>query len=130
MIFLEDQPIFLQIADWIADRILDGTFPINGNVPSVRELAMRMEVNPNTAMRAVERLQRDGLIYPKRGIGYYVDASARERILNARIERFSKERVPALVEEMLLLDISPDVLNEQVHREMAKRTAPTEDQQP
>ncbi len=123
MIFLEDQPIFLQIADWIADRILDGTFPTDGNVPSMRELAMRMEVNPNTAMRAVERLQRDGLIYPKRGIGYYVDAAARERILKARIERFRKERVPALVEEMLLLDISPEGLNEQICEEMAARTA-------
>lgn len=103
MIFLDDQPIFVQIADWICDRILDGTYPTDANIPSVRELAVIMEVNPNTAMRAIERLQRDGLIYPKRGIGYYVDASAREYILKQRIERFKNERVPALVDEMSLL---------------------------
>ncbi|KGN99705.1 GntR family transcriptional regulator [Porphyromonas macacae] len=110
MIFLEDQPIFLQIAEWISDRILDGTYPTGSNVPSVRELAVRMEVNPNTAMRAVERLQRDGLIYPKRGIGFYVDASARERILVKRMERFKNERVPQLVAEMRLLNISLEKL--------------------
>ncbi|KGN75202.1 GntR family transcriptional regulator [Porphyromonas macacae] len=110
MIFLEDQPIFLQIAEWISDRILDGTYPTGSNVPSVRELAVRMEVNPNTAMRAVERLQRDGLIYPKRGIGFYVDASARERILVKRMERFKNERVPQLVTEMRLLNISLEKL--------------------
>ncbi|WP_373810613.1 GntR family transcriptional regulator [Porphyromonas macacae] len=110
MIFLEDQPIFLQIAEWISDQILDGTYPTGSNVPSVRELAVRMEVNPNTAMRAVERLQRDGLIYPKRGIGFYVDASARERILVKRMERFKNERVPQLVTEMRLLNISLEKL--------------------
>ncbi|MCE8165464.1 GntR family transcriptional regulator [Porphyromonas gingivalis] len=107
---LQAQSIFLQISDTIKDRILSGEYSADERVPSVRELAEQMEVNPNTAMRAVERLQMEGMIYNKRGLGYFVCPNAREEILASRRKKFVEEVVPALFSEMKLLGIGLDTL--------------------
>ena len=107
---LQAQSIFLQISDTIKDRILSGEYSADERVPSVRELAEQMEVNPNTAMRAVERLQMEGMIYNKRGLGYFVSSNAREEILASRRKKFVEEVVPALFSEMKLLGIGLDTL--------------------
>ncbi|AIJ35555.1 GntR family transcriptional regulator [Porphyromonas gingivalis] len=107
---LQAQSIFLQISDTIKDRILSGEYSADERVPSVRELAEQMEVNPNTAMRAVERLQMEGMIYNKRGLGYFVNPNAREEILASRRKKFVEEVVPALFSEMKLLGIGLDTL--------------------
>ncbi len=102
---LQAQSIFIQIADTVKDRILDGTYPADGRIPSVRELAEEMEVNPNTAMRSIERLQQEDLIYNKRGLGYFVSPSAKATIESARKEHFIEEVLPAIFREMQLLEI-------------------------
>lgn len=107
---LQAQSIFLQISDTIKDRILSGEYSADERVPSVRELAEQMEVNPNTAMRAVERLQMEGMIYNKRGLGYFVSPNAHEEILASRRKKFVEEVVPALFSEMKLLGIGLDTL--------------------
>lgn len=107
---LQAQSIFLQISDTIKDRILSGEYSADERVPSVRELAEQMEVNPNTAMRAVERLQMEGMIYNKRGLGYFVSPNARKEILASRRKKFVEEVVPALFSEMKLLGIGLDTL--------------------
>ncbi|ERJ68948.1 GntR family transcriptional regulator [Porphyromonas gingivalis] len=107
---LQAQSIFLQISDTIKDRILSGEYSADERVPSVRELAEQMEVNPNTAMRAVERLQMEGMIYNKRGLGYFVSPNARKEILASRRKKFVEEVVPALLSEMKLLGIGLDTL--------------------
>ena len=107
---LQAQSIFLQISDTIKDRILSGEYSADERVPSVRELAEQMEVNPNTAMRAVARLQMEGMIYNKRGLGYFVNPNAREEILASRRKKFVEEVVPALFSEMKLLGIGLDTL--------------------
>ncbi|ATS09208.1 GntR family transcriptional regulator [Porphyromonas gingivalis] len=107
---LQAQSIFLQISDTIKDRILSGEYSADERVPSVRELAEQMEVNPNTAMRAVERLQMEGMIYNKRGLGYFVSPNTREEILASRRKKFVEEVVPALLSEMKLLGIGLDTL--------------------
>lgn len=107
---LQAQSIFLQISDTIKDRILSDEYSADERVPSVRELAEQMEVNPNTAMRAVERLQMEGMIYNKRGLGYFVNPNAREEILASRRKKFVEEVVPALFSEMKLLGIGLDTL--------------------
>lgn len=102
---LQSQSIFLQISNTVKDRILEGIYPADERVPSVRELAEEMEVNPNTAMRAIERLQMEGMIYNKRGLGYFVSPNAREEILYSRRKAFIEEVAPAIFKEMKLLDI-------------------------
>ncbi|MDL2282847.1 GntR family transcriptional regulator, partial [Parabacteroides sp. OttesenSCG-928-G06] len=66
MNYLNNQSIFLQIADRICDRVLSGEYKADQRIPSVRELAIEMEVNPNTVMRSYERLQANRIIYNKR----------------------------------------------------------------
>ncbi|WP_329903545.1 GntR family transcriptional regulator [Porphyromonas pogonae] len=110
MNLLEEKAIFLQIVDRIKDRILEGIYVADERVPSVREIAEEMEVNPNTAMRSIERMQMEGLIYSKRGLGYFVSANALEVILEQRRERFRKEVLPALKREMKMLGIDPKEL--------------------
>lgn len=110
MNYSNNQSIFIQIADRISDRILDGTYKADGRIPSVRELAVEMEVNPNTVMRSFERLQTHEVIYNKRGIGYFVAAGADEKIRRMRRNLFVEEALPALFKEMQLLGVGLDEL--------------------
>ena len=103
MNFNSNQSIFIQIAERICDRILSKEYPADTRIPSVREIAVEMEVNPNTAMRSFERLQANGIIYNKRGIGNFVSSDAGERIRKMRHEHF-------ISEVLQLLDIGFDEL--------------------
>ena len=84
MNFKESKPIYLQIADRICDEILLGQYQEEERIPSVREYAAVVEVNANTVMRSYDYLQMQGVIYNKRGIGYFVSAGASELILKLR----------------------------------------------
>lgn len=105
-----NQSIFLQIADQICDRVLGGEYVQDGRIPSVRELAVEMEVNPNTVMRSFERLQNNDIIYNKRGIGYFISAEAKEKIRTMRHNHFIDEVLPSVFKEMLLLGVGIDEL--------------------
>lgn len=110
MNYTNNQSIFIQIAERISDRILDGSYKANERIPSVRELAVEMQVNPNTVMRSFERLQTHEIIYNKRGIGYFVSSGADEKIRRMRHNVFVEEVLPALFKEMQLLDVGLDEL--------------------
>lgn len=105
MNFINNQSIFIQIADRIADRVLNDTYKADERIPSVRELALEMEVNPNTVMRSYERLQNLDIIYNKRGIGYFISADAKEKIMTIRHNEFIQEGLPGIFKEMTLLGI-------------------------
>ena len=83
-----NQSIFIQIAERICDRVLSGNYKADSRIPSVRELAVEMEVNPNTVMRSFERLQANDIIYNKRGIGYFVASDAEQKIREMRHNQF------------------------------------------
>ena len=72
MDFNSNKPIWQHICDIVADRIILGQWAEGVRIPSVRELAVELQVNPNTVMRSYDLLQRDGLITSQRGIGYFV----------------------------------------------------------
>lgn len=107
-----NQSIFIQIADRISDRVLSGDYKADSRIPSVRELAVEMEVNPNTVMRSFERLQANDIIYNKRGIGYFVAPDADRKIREMRHNQFVEEVLPSLFKEMYLLDVGIDELTE------------------
>ena len=86
-----NQSIFIQIAERICDRVLSGNYKADSRIPSVRELAVEMEVNPNTVMRSFERLQANDIIYNKRGIGYFVASDAEQKIREMRHNQFVEE---------------------------------------
>jgi DNA-binding transcriptional regulator YhcF (GntR family) len=100
----------MQIADQICERVLNGQYRSDVRIPSVRELSTEMEVNPNTVMRSFERLQQHGIIYNKRGIGYFISSEAREKVQDLRRFHFIEETLPSVFREMALLSIGIDEL--------------------
>lgn len=108
MEFIENQPIYMQIADNFCENILLEKWKANERIPSVRDIAVTMEVNPNTAMRAFVYLQEKDIIYNKRGIGYFVAEEGYQRALELRRAEFIQKDLPALMKTMKLLDISCD----------------------
>lgn len=106
MIFTNDKAIYIQMADRLCDEILSGTYKDDDRIPSVREYAVLLEVNTNTAVKAYEQLAREEIIYNKRGLGYFVTKGARKQILKVRKQEFMKERLPELFRQMNLLDIT------------------------
>ncbi len=110
MIFKESKPIFVQIADRISDEILSGCYVADGRLPSVREYCVLVEVNVNTAMRAFDYLQQQGVIYNKRGIGYFVAPDAVATITALRHKVFLEEYLPEVFRQMKLLGVSFDEL--------------------
>ncbi len=106
MKFNDAQPIFLQIADWMCEQILTKEWKPLDRIPSVRDLAVELEVNPNTVMRAYERLQSNDVIYNKRGIGYFLSEEAYQQVLALRRSEFLAQELPKLFKNMNLLGIS------------------------
>ncbi len=106
MNFKEIKGIYLQIADRICDEILLEQYREEERIPSVREYAAVVEVNANTAMRSYDYLQSQGIIYNKRGIGYFVSSGARGLILSLRKEYFLKEEIDYFFKQIYTLGIS------------------------
>ena len=105
MIFSSDKAIYIQIADRLCDEILAGKYKDDDRIPSVREYAVLLEVNTNTAVKAYDELARANIIYNKRGLGYFVTPGAKKQILKERKQEFMKERLPELFRQMRLLGI-------------------------
>jgi len=105
MMFSNDKPIFQQMAERLCDEILAQTYQDDERIPSVREYAVMLEVNTNTAVKAYEQLSRENIIYNKRGLGYYVTPGAREQILKQRRKAFLEQQLPELFRQMNLLGL-------------------------
>lgn len=106
MNFTENKAIYLQIAEWVFEQILLNQWAERDRVPSVRELGMRLEVNPNTVMRAYDFLQKLEVIENKRGVGYFVNEGANDRILAHRKRQFVDEELPLLFKTMSMVRMS------------------------
>lgn len=111
MEFRENEAIYLQIADYAGEKILLGKWVLNEKIPSVRELAVELQVNPNTVMRSYEFLQTKEIIVNKRGIGFFVDGYAKEKIMGYRKERFLGQELPGFFRNLLLLKIDMEEIN-------------------
>ena len=106
MTFSHDKPIYLQMADRLCDEILSDVYKDDDRIPSVREYAVLLEVNTNTAVKAYDELSRANIIYNKRGLGYFVTKGAKQQILKARKKAFMKEHLPEIFRQMQLLGIT------------------------
>ena len=110
MQFRESIAIYLQIADYICERILLQQWKVGERIPAVRELAVQVEVNPNTVMRTYEFLQGQNIIYNQRGIGYFVGPEAIENASQYRRTEFIEKELPALFRNMYMLGMDTDEL--------------------
>ncbi len=110
MQFENGKSIFLQIADTITEKVVNGEFPAGEKIPSVRELAAEMGVNPNTVMRTYSELQAMNIIENQRGIGYFVSPEAQGIILKGKKEAFFNRVLPEFLRQAALLGITADEL--------------------
>jgi len=110
MEFKDTQAIYIQIADYINEQILLGKWLPEERIPSVRELAVSLEVNPNTVMRTCELLQQQDIIFNKRGIGYFIHPDAVNKIKQAKKDAFISNEMPQFIRNLSLLELSLDDL--------------------
>lgn len=112
MDFKKQKPIYLQIADSLCERILSGEWAADERIPSVRDVAGTLGVNPNTVMRTFDYLQSSQIIYNRRGVGYFVDPQAKKYIVSLQKETFIHEELPTFYHQMRLLGLTFDDLKE------------------
>lgn len=118
-----NRAIYLQIADDIADRVLQGVLPPDERIPSVRDYAATVMVNVNTVMRAYKHLSSLGVIYNKRGLGYFVSAEAASVITRTRRRDFiDSGAIDRIFKQLHLLDISTAELNDMYNAYLDKTT--------
>jgi GntR family transcriptional regulator len=105
MEFRDNPAIYIQIAEYVCEQILLNKWALGEKIISIRDFAINMEVNPNTVQRAYDLLQQNNIITNKRGIGYFIEEDAMERILEFRKEQFMKNELPVFLRNIYLLKI-------------------------
>jgi len=110
MQFDSNAPIYLQIADHLCHLIIAGHYGDGDRIPSVRDLAVELEVNPNTVVRSYAHLLEQGVLENQRGIGYFAAKDASQTIKALKRRSFYQEELPALAKTMKALDITVEEL--------------------
>ena len=123
MEFRDNEAIYLQIAGYVSEKILRQQWPPDDKIPSVRDLAGELQVNPNTVMRTYEFLQNQGVLYNKRGIGFFVAPDAEAKVKQFRRARFLQQELPELFKTIFLLDISLEELEQRYAQFKAEQSA-------
>lgn len=112
MIQTDNRPIYVRLADQICDRILLDEYRKLERIPSVREYAVSQQVNPATAARAFEILERQGVIFNKRGLGFFVAENAADIIRKLRLETLLGEESALFFSRLAVLEVSPEQLKD------------------
>ena len=120
MNFIDGQPIFIQIAERLSDEILAGIYLADSRVPGVRDYSVLLEVNVNTTVKAYDLLAQRGVLYSKRGLGYFVAPEAQQIILDNRRRHFFETEVPRIAQKMQQLGISTSTLTEALASKLKK----------
>lgn len=116
MNFNENKAIYLQIAEWVFEQILNGKWKEGDRILSVRELGATLVVNPNTVLRSYDFLQSMEVIVNRRGVGYFVAPDATDKIISFRRKQFVEEEVPTFFKTMKLVRMSWEEL-EKLYKE-------------
>jgi GntR family transcriptional regulator len=105
MEFKDSPPIYIQIAEYVCEQILLKKWNTGDRIISIRDLAVKMQVNPITVQRGYDFLQQRQIISIKRGIGYFIENDAPEKILSFRREQFMETELPVFMKSIYLLNI-------------------------
>ncbi|MDD4095003.1 MAG: GntR family transcriptional regulator [Oscillospiraceae bacterium] len=114
--FEEERPIFIQLAEQLEDGILSGAFPEESQIPSTTEISVRFKMNPATALKGINILVEDNIIYKKRGLGMFVSKGAVKVLREKRKSQFFERYVKSLASEAKRLNISADEIYEMIKR--------------
>lgn len=114
--FEEERPIFIQLAEQLEDGILAGAFPEESQIPSTTEISVRFKMNPATALKGINILVEDNIIYKKRGLGMFVSTGAIKALREKRKSQFFERYVVSMASEAKRLNISEDEIFEMIKR--------------
>lgn len=114
--FDSDKAIFLQIAEGIEDAILSGAFKEESQIPSITEFSVNYKINPATALKGINILVDNGIVYKKRGLGMFVATGAVEKLLQKRKELFYDNFVVSLIVEAKRLNFSEKEIKSMIER--------------
>ncbi len=115
-------PIYLQIIDRFKRGIVKGEMEAGARVPSIRDMAILLRVNPNTVQRAYQEMERDGVIFSKRGMGFFVTEDE-DRVLNIK-QDLAQTSIERFLEEMRALGLTDQQIMDSLQRGMqAKKEA-------
>lgn len=110
------EPLFVQIASFVADLIVDGALKPGEQAPSTNQLAQFHEINPATARKGLALLVDDHVLEKRRGLGMFVTDGARDRILEKRRDDFAGDYVAPLIDEALHLGYTRSNLHDLIDR--------------
>lgn len=99
------EPIYIQIADWLENEILNGNFKAHDKVYSQYQLAEMFNINPATAAKGLTILVDEEIVYKKRGLGMFVTEEAKQKIFNKRKNLKLKKLITDLVQEAKQLQV-------------------------
>lgn len=114
MDFHADKPIYQQIIDYSFARILSGEWLEGERIPSVRDLAAQMSVNPHTVLKAYDYLQSRSIIAVQRGMGYYITSEAPSIVIVEQRSLFLKSTAPSFFKQMDMLGLTLDEVLEKL----------------
>ena len=112
----QEKPIFIQIAEGIEDGILTGTFPEESQIPSITEFSVTYKINPATALKGINLLVDEAVVFKKRGVGMFVAKGAIDRLKKKRQDQFYDNYIGRLVDEAKRLNITSDEIIAMIER--------------
>lgn len=121
MEFNDKEAIYLQIVGLVCENILTGKWTAEQRIPSVRELAVELEVNPNTVMRSYEMLQELKIAINRRGHGLFVAEDGLDKVIAYRKENFVGQYLPDFFKNLYLLRIPIEEIRQQYEAFEAKQ---------
>ncbi|MBN4069332.1 MAG: GntR family transcriptional regulator [Alkaliphilus sp.] len=107
-----DKPVYAQLVEAIEDDILREIFKEDSKIISTTEMSVQLRINPGTALKAINLLADDEIIYKKRGVGMFVYKGAKKKIMNKRKKSFREIFVLPMMKEADKLKISKKEINE------------------
>ena len=111
-----EKPIYVQMAEWIEENILSGSFPEESQIPSTTDISALYKINPATALKGVNILVDKGIIYKKRGLGMFVSEGAAEKLRSERKQDFFENFVKTLLSEAEKLNITKNEVIDMIER--------------
>ena len=115
-----ERPIYLVLANEIEDSILSGAFLEGSQIPSTTEISVTFKINPATALKGINILVDEGVIFKKRGLGMFVSAGATEKIRLKRKQEFFDAFISAMLSEAEKLKISRAEILDMIERGLSK----------
>jgi GntR family transcriptional regulator len=103
MEFRDNQAVYLQIVDYVCEQILMKNWKVEEKILSIRDLAIELQVTPNTVQRSYDFIQQLEIISNQRGIGFFVEKDAIKKILTYKKEQFVSKELPLIFKNMHLL---------------------------